>query len=221
MRRMSSVVVVLVAALVSVAPLSAQPSGGRRQADGAGRRQPGADERPPQLGQLIPGPVQEQLKLTPEQKKQIEDLQKDVDTKIREARSRLDTILTAEQKKTLQEARDRGGRPRPPEGAAEGRPAPETRPSSPEAAPAGPGGRRPGFAGGTPRPGQLLPGFLQERLKLTDEQKKQVEELQKDVDTRLDKILTEDQKKELKEMRERAGRFGGRPGGDRPARPRQ
>ena len=70
----------------------------------------------------------------------------------------------------------------------------------------GPGG---GFA--MPQPGQIMPPFLATQLKLTDDQKKQVEALQKDVDDKLAKILTEDQQKQLKEMKERfgRGRFGG------------
>src|SRR5437763_9252935 len=79
--------------------------------------------------------------------------------------------------------------------------------------PGGPGGRGPGGFGGPPQPGQVLPGFLQDELKLTDEQKKQVAELQKDVDTRLEKILTAEQTRQLKEMRERGP--GGRPGAGR------
>ncbi len=51
-------------------------------------------------------------------------------------------------------------------------------------------------------------------LKLTDAQKKQLDDLQKDVDTRLDKILTDDQKNQMKEMRPPRGPGGpGRPGG--------
>ena len=94
----------------------------------------------------------------------------------------------------------------------------------------GPGGRGPGGPGGPgrggpggfgpPQPGQVMPPFLQETLRLTSEQKKQIEELQKDVDGRLAKILTDDQKKQMKEMRDRGpGGFGppGRRGpGDRP-----
>ena len=64
---------------------------------------------------------------------------------------------------------------------------------------------------GPPRPGQVLPAFLQDSLKLTADQKKQLDELQKDVDTRLDKILTADQKQQLKEMRPGRGP-GGRDG---------
>lgn len=71
----------------------------------------------------------------------------------------------------------------------------------------GPGGR---FGGGPPRPGQILPDFLQERLNLTAEQKKQVDALQKEVDAKLAKMLTDEQKKQLKEMRSRG------PGGNGP-----
>src|SRR5215831_7017230 len=47
-----------------------------------------------------------------------------------------------------------------------------------------PGGGRPGGGGGfggPPQSGQLLPPFVQDRLELTAEQKKQLEALQKDV----------------------------------------
>jgi EF hand len=85
-----------------------------------------------------------------------------------------------------------------------------------------PGGGRGGFGppGGGPggpmmapmRPGEILPGMFQQRLKLSDEQKSQVEDLQKDVDARLAKILTSEQNAQLKEMRSRGpGGFG--PGG--------
>jgi len=82
-----------------------------------------------------------------------------------------------------------------------------------------------GFGGGfgPPQPGQILPTFMRDQLKLTDEQKKKVDELQKEVDDKLPKILTDEQNKQLKEMRERRpggfgggfgdGGFGGGPGG--------
>jgi hypothetical protein len=78
-------------------------------------------------------------------------------------------------------------------------------------APGGPGRGGPGGFGGPPEPGQVLSRFAKDRLRLTDEQKKQVEELQKDVDARLAKILTDDQNKELKDLRDAPGRGG--PGG--------
>jgi hypothetical protein len=86
------------------------------------------------------------------------------------------------------------------------------------AGPGGPGGPR--MMGGMPRPGEILPGMLRQRLNLTASQEKQVAELQKEVDARLDKILTAEQRDQLKTMRERGpGGFGfgpppgGGPGG--------
>jgi hypothetical protein len=67
-----------------------------------------------------------------------------------------------------------------------------------------------------PLPGQLLASGAQDRLKLTDEQKKQLADLQKDADGKLDKLLTDGQKKQLKQMVEFARGFQrgfGGPGG--------
>ncbi len=92
-------------------------------------------------------------------------------------------------------------------------------PGGPDGPPDGPGGPPPGgpggrggfgFRGGPPRPGQILPPFLRDQLNLTDTQMKKVDALQKEVDSKLDKILTDAQKKQLNEMRK--GR-GGPPGG--------
>ena len=53
-----------------------------------------------------------------------------------------------------------------------------------------------------------------ESLKLTDEQKKKVEELQKEVDAKIQKMLTEEQNKQLKALKDNAGRgFAGGVGG--------
>ncbi len=80
------------------------------------------------------------------------------------------------------------------------------------------GGGRGGFGGpggGPPQPGQILPPMLRQRLGLTADQQKQVDALQKEVDAKLDKILTSEQKQQLKQMRERGpGGFG--PGGPPP-----
>jgi len=83
----------------------------------------------------------------------------------------------------------------------------------------GPGGfAGPGGLGGPPRPGQILPPFLMERLNLTADQKKQLEQLQKEIDSKLGKILTEEQKKQLEDMRRGPGGPGGfGPGGPPPA----
>lgn len=77
--------------------------------------------------------------------------------------------------------------------------------------PAGGPGFGPRFMMG--RPGDILPGPLQDMLRLTDEQKKQVAELQKEADAKVEKILTEDQRKQLKEMRDRGPMGFGPPGG--------
>jgi spore coat protein CotH len=74
----------------------------------------------------------------------------------------------------------------------------------------GPGGPGGGFMLlGPPQPGQILPGPMQDRLELTDKQKKEVAELQKEVDARLAKLLNDKQKKSLADLR--ANPFG--PGG--------
>ena len=76
-------------------------------------------------------------------------------------------------------------------------------------------GKGPG-AFGPPPLGQILPVFVQDQLKLTDAQKKELEAMQKDLDAKLEKLLTEDQRKALKEMKERGPRPGGFPGGPPP-----
>ena len=81
------------------------------------------------------------------------------------------------------------------------------RPAGPSAHPDGP----PRGPGGPPAFGQVLPGFLQERLNLTAEQTRQVERLQQEVDDRLAKILTDEQKRTLREMRAGFGRLGDPP----------
>jgi len=87
-------------------------------------------------------------------------------------------------------------------------------PGGPGGPPGGPPFGGPGFGGPPPAPGQVLPPMLQDMLNLTDDQRKQLAELQKDVDARLAKILTAEQLDQLKQMRPR-GRRGG-PGGPPP-----
>ncbi len=60
---------------------------------------------------------------------------------------------------------------------------------------------------GPPQPGQILPPFLQDMLQLTADQKQQLDRLQRDVDARLGKILTDAQKQQLRQMQQR-GPFG-------------
>jgi poly(3-hydroxybutyrate) depolymerase len=74
------------------------------------------------------------------------------------------------------------------------------------------GGGRPGIGiGGGPvtPPGTVLSSRVQDDLKLTDEQKKKIEEIQKEIDARIEKVLTEDQNKQLKNLKDTAGRGPG------------
>jgi spore coat protein H len=84
----------------------------------------------------------------------------------------------------------------------------------------GPGGGGPGGPGGfmRPQPGAVMPTFLQDMLTLNKEQKKQIASVQKEVDAKLDKILTAEQKARFKQMRE-GGPGGGFPGPGGPPPP--
>jgi hypothetical protein len=80
----------------------------------------------------------------------------------------------------------------------------------------GPGGGPRGF-GGPPQPGQILAPMFRQRLEITPQQEKELDALQKEVDAKLEKLLTADQRQQLKEMRERGpGGFGPPPGGGGP-----
>lgn len=72
----------------------------------------------------------------------------------------------------------------------------------------GPGGRG-GHDGGPGGGFHVLPPFVIEKLNLTDDQKKQIADLEKEVKAKLDTILTDEQKKTLSEARPQR-----RPGGD-------
>ena len=72
-----------------------------------------------------------------------------------------------------------------------------------------------GPPGGFGTPGTIMSPRMQESLKLTDEQKKQIAELQKEVDGKIQKLLTDEQNKRLKDLKANASRgpgggFGGR-----------
>lgn len=78
----------------------------------------------------------------------------------------------------------------------------------------GPGMGGPGVGFGfRPPPGVLLPPPVQEMLRLTADQKTKLDALQKDIDEKIEQMLTEDQRKQWKEMKDRAaGGPGGFPG---------
>ena len=127
-----------------------------------------------------------------------------------------DGVVTKEELKTAFDKESAGngqGGPggRGPEGGGPG--GPEGRgpggPGGPggQGGPGGPGG--PGM-GGPPPIGQVMPGGVQEMLRLSNEQRASIAALQKDDDKRLAKILNADQKRQLEEMKTRGP---GGPGG--------
>jgi hypothetical protein len=81
-----------------------------------------------------------------------------------------------------------------------------------------PFGKGGGFKGkGGPQPGVVLTPLFQDILNLSDAQRTKLAELQKDVDAKLDKILTPEQKSQLKEMSTQKGFPPG--GGDKKGPP--
>jgi len=154
-------------------------------------------------GALLPPDAVEKLKLMGDQKDKYANIEqaykesyKALDTKMQDARkdadrakvrelmteaetlrkdtlSKVEGFLTADQKKVLDEVK-------------------QLRRPGPGAAP---------IRGGAPAVGQILPAAAQERLKLNDEQRKKVDELQKDLETKLLNLLTEEQKKQYEELK--------------------
>jgi hypothetical protein len=131
---------------------------------------------------LLPFFLRDQLGLSPQQRKHVDEFQEKL-------RAKIENVLSASQLKQVREIN-----------------------------PFGPGG----FAA-LPLPGQLVSASTLKSLKLTAEQEKRLDELQKEVDSTLEKVLSADQKKEFKDARDgfaRGGPFGfgppGRPGGPPP-----
>jgi EF hand len=188
--------IVLVAGLAFMAPLApAQPPGGGR---GAAR----ADDVDSFVAKMMAFNKKKDGKLT---RDEITDQR--LLRLFDRADANKDGVVTREELVALFEKENQGG------GRGDG---------SGGGGPGGPGGGGPGGRGrsGPGQPGQVLPNFLQDQLNLTDAQKKQVADLQKDVEAKLDKILTTEQKARLKEMLDRGpgGPGGGRggPGGGPP-----
>jgi Spy/CpxP family protein refolding chaperone len=132
-------------------------------------------------GEIVASADQNRLKLTEEQKKKLAALQKDVDQKF-------DKVLTPAQKKQLQTASTMGG-PGP------GIPPPISNFLSRIKNAFVPGGSSP--APGASEPGKILSPAQQDTLKLSPDQRKRLAEIQKETDAKLDKLLTQDQKKQL------------------------
>lgn len=114
------------------------------------------------------------------------------------AEGKLKEVLNEEQKKKFEEIQK--SRPRFPGG-----------PGGPFGpGPGGPFGPGPGFRAFAP--GQILPSPVQDVMKFTKEQKADLAKLQKEVDEKLAKILTDEQKKILEMMKSGGGPPRIRPG---------
>jgi hypothetical protein len=76
----------------------------------------------------------------------------------------------------------------------------------------------PGGFAGIPAPGQIISTSTQVLLKPTPEQRTRLSELQKDADAKLDRVLTDDQKKQFAQIKDfaRGGFPGGGPAGGGP-----
>ncbi|HQR08134.1 MAG TPA: CotH kinase family protein [Gemmatales bacterium] len=70
-----------------------------------------------------------------------------------------------------------------------------------------------GFMMMRPNPGEVLPAFFGDMLRLTEDQKKQLAVIQKETDAELAKILNTKQKEQIKAMRAGPGGPGGMAGG--------
>jgi Spy/CpxP family protein refolding chaperone len=112
-----------------------------------------------------------------------------------QAEGKLKEVLTEEQKKTYEQLK-------------------KELPPFPGGQPPFPGGTPPFFPGMMQVPGQILPPHLQQLLKLTPEQKEKLAKLQKEAEGKVMELLTDEQKKQLEEMKKRLG-----PGGFPPPPP--
>jgi len=186
---------------------------------------------PPQPGHIMSPVAGDMLAISSEQRKQLDEIQKDID-------ARLDKLFTADQKKgSSQQPRDAGaGGFGPPH-------SPGLVMTSPEQnrlrltddqkkdlvalqkavdtrfdkvlteaqrkqiksvfAPSGPGQGNPAAGNPSgPQPGRILSPAQQDTLKLSPEQRKRMEEIQKEIDAKLETLLTEEQKRQLQGMRQ-------------------
>jgi hypothetical protein len=119
-----SIAVVFTGMILIGSPAASQPPGGKGGKEGKGG--PGGPGGPPrmELGQIFPPHLMDELNLTKEQQKELESIQKELKTK-------LEKLLTAEQKKKIEEFRPGG--------------------------PGGPGGEKGGKGGPPPKGGKSGP----------------------------------------------------------------
>jgi Arylsulfotransferase (ASST) len=199
---------------------------------------------PPVPGQIMSSIAGEMLEISADQRKQLDEIQKDID-------AHLDKLLTADQKKRSAEwppgpgGNEIGPSPQPGQvmagpqqnhlgltddqkkdvlalqKAIDGRfdrvlTAAQKKQIKTVFAPPGPPPGGPG-PGDPPQPGKIFSPTQQDTLKLSAGQRKRLEEIQKEIDARVETLLTEDQKKQLQAMQQRTAAGGpgrsGPPGG--------
>jgi hypothetical protein len=149
----------------------------------------------PPLVEIVPPFLRDAIEVTSEQKRSLDDLRKSTEDSVQ-------ALLSEEQRKQLKA---------PPSGIGA--------PGAGNGPPRGMGGPPPGGpAAGSPRAVQIVAAPLRLRLKLTDDQKKQVQALEKDTEAKVEAILTAAQKKQLKEVVDGfVNAWGGGAGGGPPA----
>lgn len=160
-------------------------------------------ERPGDGPARRPGhPIIEALDLDKDGILSAEEIRKAPESLLKLDRNK-DGQLTPDELRAPEPRRDGGRRPdegqprRRPEG--DDRRPDSRRPERPRPDDRAADGRRPDNPP-PPRPGEVLPRPLQERLQLTAEQRQQIEALEKEVRARLEKILTAEQREQLQRM---------------------
>lgn len=215
-----------VAVLLSLALLAPLATAQEQKAE---KKRPGA-AAPDNPGQLLPQEVLDKLNLTDEQKEKVAKLRKDFEEKNKDAIDKMKESV-AKAKETMEKARqdkDKDGFRKAGEQMREAAEAAQKlrkdlegqlagvlnddqKKKLQEAAAAGKEGGRPGAAKPGERPGKgpagkeagssFIPPQLQERLKLTDEQKEKLKQLDKEFAEKAKGILTDEQKKQLEEFK--------------------
>ena len=203
---------------------------------------------PPRPGQIMSSIAGEMLAISADQRKQLDEIQKDID-------AHLDKLLTADQKKqaiasSSDPAANYGQRSQPGQvmdGAEQNRlkltddqkkdivalqKAVDARFETVLTdgqrnqlksvfSPTNAGAAIPTFNANIPQAGRLFTNEQQVTLKLSAEQRKRMTEIQKDVDAKLETLLTEEQKKQLQVMRQTpppTTKVAGPPPGEGPRR---
>lgn len=159
-------------------------------------------------GDLVPAAALEKLKLNAEQKEKFDKLAQEFQQKHKDLVAKFEAALKDKDRAKYKEATEAQQQLRPDYlkklsgllNDVQKKALEDLRPEKPRVRPGAEGARA------VAAPGQLLPPPLQERLKLTDEQKKKLGELQKDVDSKIQNLLTEEQRKVLEESKKAAPR---------------